>query len=573
MKRRIDPTRRPQRDVIPAALQLASLKTLTPRKTDFGVSLAKFAGATLALLASLALTLPASARDANATAAPVPHVEYSAKPSAKTPQDKPPVAALSVTQLAAPPQTVIADASGSTDTDATPIASYRFDFGDGTRVTTLAPVATAQHSYRSAGGYTVTVIVTDTGGRSSGRLSRQITVTPPPPVDYPPVARLTVAQLTSPPLTVRADASNSTDTDGTPIAKYTLDFGDGSSAVTLLAPTANAQHTYAAPGTYTVTLIAVDTGNQTSAPASAILTLTAVAGPQIAVYGGYYDTHHAVNPKPKPDPWQGSANTVFVGQPDNQPKDPPTGAWDTSALRVDNLTSAPLTGVVVTVDIGTMHRALWGTNTIPPGNHLILTQTVFENFDVPDKYPAGCYGCDPNLCVTMRSAEIPVVHVTIGGTTTDYPDTGQTINTDGYDAAGCPYVGGPLPQTRYDESRNWVQLFPAVAPPRHAVPAALASATPEGFGRAAAYSVSLAPPSPNPARGELRLRFSTARHGPARVGVFDVTGRLVRPVIDSVLDPGSYSVALDVGRIPAGVYFVRLWTPETTLHEKVAVMN
>ena len=36
------------------------------------------------------------------------------------------------------------DASASTDTDGTPVASYRFDFGDGTPVvTTTAPAATS----------------------------------------------------------------------------------------------------------------------------------------------------------------------------------------------------------------------------------------------------------------------------------------------------------------------------------------------------------------------------------------------------------------------------------------------
>ena len=31
----------------------------------------------------------------------------------------------------------------------------------------------------------------------------------------------------------------------------------------------------------------------------------------MAVYVGYYDTHHTDQPKPKPSIWQGSSNTVF----------------------------------------------------------------------------------------------------------------------------------------------------------------------------------------------------------------------------------------------------------------------
>jgi hypothetical protein len=85
--------------------------------------------------------------------------------------------------------------------------------------------------------------------------------------------------------------------------------------------------------------------------------------------------------------------------------------------------------------------------------------------------------------------------------------------------------------------------------------------------------VALAPPYPNPARDEINLRFSTARRGPVRLGIYDVSGRLVRPCVQSVLDPGEYTVRADLGRVPAGIYFVRLWTPEITHHEKLVLVN
>jgi len=56
---------------------------------------------------------------------------------------------------------VTADASGSSDTDATPISTYTFDFGDGT-VVGPQPGPTAEHTYGAAGTYTVQVTVTDT---------------------------------------------------------------------------------------------------------------------------------------------------------------------------------------------------------------------------------------------------------------------------------------------------------------------------------------------------------------------------------------------------------------------------
>ena len=479
--------------------------------------------------------------------------------------DVPPVASLTVSQLASPPYTVSANGSGSTDTDLTPIASYTFDFGDGTpAVTTTAPTSSAQHSYAGAGTYTVTLTATDKGGFTSAPATQSITVNAPP--ENPPVASLTVAQIATPPLTVNANGSGSTDGDLTPIASYAFDFGDGTPVVTTTAPTSSAQHTYAAAGTYVVTLTATDTGNLTSTPVTASINVTANTS-AVAVYAGYYDTHHAANTQPKPDPWRGSANTIFVGTQDNKSGDPPGGGWDTSCLRIDNLT-AVAQSVVVTVDIGTHHYALWGTQSLPAGNHLVLAQTAFENFDGSDLNPAGCYGCDPAQCTALYNATIPVVHVTVGGVTTDYYDNGQFLNTHGVDAAGCPYVGGPLPQTRYDESEAWQQIYPkGQAPPTRAEPtsaAALLTKNPQNV-------LWLGAPLPNPSRGELFLRFSTPVGGPVRLDLYDLSGRLVRPCVSNVLDAGSYGFSLNLGDTHPGIYFVRLSTPMGARNQKLVL--
>jgi PKD repeat protein len=186
----------------------------------------------------------------------------------------------------------------------------------------------------------------------------------------------------------------------------------------------------------------------TTAPAGAAgVASTSSSAPPIAVKVGYVDTHH-VTSWPFPSPWMGSPNTVFVGAPDSS-----SGGWDASALRIDNTSASPLTGVTVSVDMGGQHFALWGTNTIPAAQSLILTQTAFANFDGSDTNPAGCFGCDPTLCMSQVSNVIPVIHVTIGGVTTDYFDTGQVVNTGGVDSAGCPPTGN-----RNDETIGWLPV-------------------------------------------------------------------------------------------------------------------
>jgi parallel beta-helix repeat protein len=176
--------------------------------------------------------------------------------------DAPPVAALTVTpSFGAINLKITADASASIDTDATPIDTYAFDFGDGTVVGAQA-IATADHTYTTPGTYTVTVTVTDTAGLSSSA-SSTVTV-----IDNPPSASL---KVTASPKsrTVTADASASTDTDATPIATYTFTFGDGSPPI---GPQGNAKatHTYATSGTYTVTVTVTDTAGLTATASKTI---------------------------------------------------------------------------------------------------------------------------------------------------------------------------------------------------------------------------------------------------------------------------------------------------------------
>ena len=195
-----------------------------------------------------------------------------------------PTASVTVTpSTGAAPLSVTADASGSTAVDGTPIATYRFDFGDGTVVGPQAG-ATASHTYTTAGSHTVTVTVTDTGGLSA-TATRQVTVSG---ADAPPSASLTLSPRTgTAPLAVTADASGSTP-GSTPISTYRFDFGDGTVEGPQAAATAN--HTYPAAGTYTVTVTVADTGGRSStatdqvtvsqpqSPPNAVLTVSPGSG-------------------------------------------------------------------------------------------------------------------------------------------------------------------------------------------------------------------------------------------------------------------------------------------------------
>ncbi len=93
-------------------------------------------------------------------------------PPPPPPGNEPPTARLTV---GCDGLTCTADGSASSDPDGS-IASYAWDFGDGTR----AGGRTAGHTYATAGTYQVSLTVTDDAGASDSA-RQQVTVTAPPP--------------------------------------------------------------------------------------------------------------------------------------------------------------------------------------------------------------------------------------------------------------------------------------------------------------------------------------------------------------------------------------------------------
>ena len=409
-----------------------------------------------------------------------------------------------------------------------------------------------------ASGNALALILTGTGTRPAYSYDGSTASAPLLHIEYlgigtGPTARLTVSQTGN--LTATANGSTSTPGDS-PIASYRFDFGDGTAAVTTTAPTATAQHTYAAAGTYTVTLIVTDTGGRPSAPVTASGTVTASTSGPIAVYVGYYDTHHTEHLRTKPDPWYGSPGIQFVGTPDSG-----SGGWDSSGIRIDNLSTGSIT-VTVTIDMGSSHFGLWGSRTIPFEGTLILAQTGFENFDGSDTNPAGCYGCNPNLCLTQVQSTIPVVHVTMNGVTTNYYDTGQISNTHGVDMAGCPDTGG----TRNDESQVWTQIFTQA--PAAMMTSEEAAKTELEMPSKPARRLWLAPISPNPAGVDLTLRFEVPSRQDVSIGIYDVAGRLVRSHVNDELDAGVYEAHINLSSVPAGMYYCMMRSNGHTLRQR-----
>ena len=189
------------------------------------------------------------------------------------PVNQPPVADAGGPYNGTADELLMLDGSGSSDPDGS-IASYDWDFGDGTSGTGVNP----SHTYDTPDTYTVTLTVTDDDGASDmATTTADIVAGPQDPIADPggPYKEIVNTALTF-------DGSGSYDPDGGDITAYDWDFGDGMTD-TGVAPT----HTYNLVGNYTVTLIVVDDQGVQSESATTTVEIVLPADP-VADPGGPY---------------------------------------------------------------------------------------------------------------------------------------------------------------------------------------------------------------------------------------------------------------------------------------------
>ena len=153
--------------------------------------------------------------------------------------------------------------TGSTDPDGT-IATYAWDFGDGTAGASATPPA---HSYAKPGTFKVKLIVMDNLGLASTAATHDIVISAVG-THTAPVANIGGPYTGTAGTPVSFNGSTSTVDSGL-TATYSWDFGDGSALGMGATPT----HTYTKPGTFTVKLTVTDNA---PTPLHTTVTTTAV---------------------------------------------------------------------------------------------------------------------------------------------------------------------------------------------------------------------------------------------------------------------------------------------------------
>jgi hypothetical protein len=68
--------------------------------------------------------------------------------------------------------------------------------------------------------------------------------------------------------------------------------------------------------------------------------------------------------------------------------------------------------------------------------------------------------------------------------------------------------------------------------------------------------------APNPAKSIATLSYTTQTEGRITVSLYDAAGRLVENLVNETKAAGTYSTAIDSRNIAAGIYFVRVTTPD-----------
>jgi PKD repeat protein len=157
------------------------------------------------------------------------------------------------------------NSAGTADAEGDAI-TYSWNWGDATAVTTTA---SPSHVYTAPGTYTIVLSVRDVWGKV-GTATRQVTLTEPAGNTGPNATFTATCTV----LTCATSSVGTVDPEGHTIKGYSWNWGDG----TALSSGASPSHTYALPGTYTITMTATDSWNRAGAPVTRVVTMGEPAG-------------------------------------------------------------------------------------------------------------------------------------------------------------------------------------------------------------------------------------------------------------------------------------------------------
>ncbi len=78
---------------------------------------------------------------------------------------------------------------------------------------------------------------------------------------------------------------------------------------------------------------------------------------------------------------------------------------------------------------------------------------------------------------------------------------------------------------------------------------------------------------PNPTSDVINLRFSNEKRTNIKIELFDINGRLVSTIMNTVVEPGLYQTVYEPARIDNGLYIIKITTDKGVSNSKVSIIK
>jgi hypothetical protein len=199
---------------------------------------------------------------------------------------------------------------------------------------------------------------------------------------------------------------------------------------------------------------------------------------------------------------------------------------------------------------------------------------VYVRFWLTDSLTSNCTGCDRYAYRSWNNAGYN--HQLGGSLPLSY------MGIELYDNSGTALENDELPHSAPDLS-SWPdqQLLFIIGHADWTIYANLLTTDlepPVGVRSRVTRQILLGQNYPNPFNPQTQIPFLIEKEQLVRISVYDVTGALVRTLINHTIAPGAYSVEWD-GRdqrgqpLPSGIYFYRLQTTGSTVTRKSVLIK
>ncbi len=423
-----------------------------------------------------------------------------------------PVASFTGTPVSgnAPLNVVFTDASTGSPT------GWSWTFGDGGTATTQNP----SHTYTAAGTYTVALTVSNAAGSNTQTRTGYITVT----TGSAPTANFvgTPTTGTAPLAVTFTDQST-----GSPTS-WSWTFGDGGTATTQ-----NPSHSYAAAGTYSVSLTATNAYGNNTFTRTGYITVTASTGTWQTIT---YDT------------FESNMGTYTLG------------GNDASRYTSTTYSYAGRASVDIQDNSGTpssfAHTASYNVSAYVDLQVDFYFRSV--SMETGEDFFLEYY----------NGSSWQIVRTFVAGT--NFTNTGFYHATVSIPKATYTYPTNAKLRFRCDASDNSDDIYVDEIRFSGLTASALIAEPQDGL---AARGASLEQNQPNPFNPLTAIKFALAREGSVTLTVYNVRGEAVAKLANGVMAAGEHVVTWDATEHPSGVYFYRLEGPGFSETRKMTMLK